>query len=61
MINMGKRNIVHGKDGWTIKTSDNKPSAHFEHTIAIKDGKADILSSFQYVEDVLKQRNLFIA
>jgi methionyl aminopeptidase len=61
MINMGKRNIVHGKDGWTIKTSDNKPSAHFEHTIAIKDGKADILSSFDYVEDVLKQRNLFIA
>ena len=61
MINMGKRNIVHGKDGWTIKTADNKPSAHFEHTIAIKDGKADILSSFDYVEDVLKQRNLFIA
>jgi methionyl aminopeptidase len=61
MINMGKRNIVHDKDGWTIKTSDNKPSAHFEHTIAIKDGKADILSSFDYVEDVLKQRNLFIA
>ena len=61
MINLGKRNIVHGKDGWTIKTSDNKPSAHFEHTIAIKDGKADILSSFDYVEDVLKQRNLFIA
>ena len=61
MINLGKRNIVHGKDGWTIKTSDNKPSAHFEHTIAIKDGKADILSSFEFVEDVLKQRNLFIA
>jgi methionyl aminopeptidase len=61
MINMGKRNIIHGKDGWTIKTADNKPSAHFEHTIAIKDGKADILSSFEYVEDVLKQRNLFIA
>lgn len=61
MINMGKRNIIHGKDGWTIKTADNKPSAHFEHTIAIKDGKADILSSFEYVEDVLKQRDLFIA
>ena len=61
MINMGKRNIVHGKDGWTIKTSDNKPSAHFEHTIAINEGKADILSSFVYVEEVLKQRNLFIA
>jgi methionyl aminopeptidase len=61
MINMGKRNIVHGKDGWTIKTADNKPSAHFEHTIAIKDGKADILSSFDFVEDVLRERNLVIA
>jgi methionyl aminopeptidase len=61
MINMGKRNIVHGKDGWTIKTADNKPSAHFEHTIAIKDGKADILSSFEFVEDVLRERNLVIA
>jgi methionyl aminopeptidase len=60
MINMGKRNIVHGKDGWTIKTADGKPSAHFEHTIAIRKDKADILSSFEYVETVLKERNELI-
>lgn len=61
MVNLGKRNIIHGKDGWTIKTADNKPSAHFEHTIAIKEGKADILSSFEFVEDVLRERNLVFA
>jgi methionyl aminopeptidase len=57
MINMGTKNVVHGKDGWTIRTADKKPSAHFEHTIAIQKGKADILSSFEYVEEVLKERN----
>ncbi len=60
MINMGKKNVIHGKDGWTIRTADNKPSAHFEHTIAIQKGKADILSSFEFVEEVLKERNELI-
>ena len=53
MIKMGSRNIVIEKDGWTCRTKDRKPSAHFEHTIAIKNGKADILSSFKFVEEVL--------
>jgi methionyl aminopeptidase len=57
MINMGTKNVVHGNDGWTIRTADKKPSAHFEHTIAIQKGKADILSSFEYVEEALKERN----
>lgn len=60
MVNMGKRNIIHGKDGWTVKTSDSKPSAHFEHTVAVQKDKADILSTFQYVEEVLKERKLEI-
>lgn len=60
MVNLGKRNIVHGKDGWTVKTSDSKPSAHFEHTIAVQKDKADILSTFDFVEEVLKERNLEI-
>lgn len=60
MINMGKRQIVHGKDGWTIKTSDGKPSAHFEHTVAVRKDKADILSTFSFVEEVLKERNLIL-
>ena len=55
MINLGKRYVKSNKDGWTIETVDGKPSAHFEHTIAITKGKADILSSFDYIENVLKK------
>lgn len=58
MINMGRKNIIHGKDGWTIKTSDGMPSAHFEHTIAIGKGKADILSSFEFIEKALEEQKL---
>ena len=50
MINMGKKGIMQHKDGWTITTIDNKPSAHFEHTIVVRKGKAEILSSFKYIE-----------
>ncbi|OIP81900.1 MAG: type I methionyl aminopeptidase [Porphyromonadaceae bacterium CG2_30_38_12] len=53
MINLGKRQLVFEKDGWTTHTIDNKVSAHFEHSIAIRRGKADILSSFEYIEQVL--------
>lgn len=53
MINMGSKNVVFEKDGWTVRTKDRKPSAHFEHTIAIREGKADILSTFEYVEAVI--------
>lgn len=53
MINLGDRRITMAKDGWTIKTKDLKPSAHFEHTIAVRSGKADILSSFEDIEAVL--------
>ncbi len=58
MINMGRKNIIHGKDGWTIKTSDGMPSAHFEHTIAVGKGKADILSSFEFIEKALEEQKL---
>lgn len=53
MINMGSKNVVFEKDGWTVRTKDRKPSAHFEHTVAIRQGKADILSTFEFVEAVL--------
>jgi methionyl aminopeptidase len=56
MINMGARYLVFENDGWTTRTRDRKPSAHFEHSVAIRPGKADILSSFQYVEEVLGDR-----
>lgn len=50
MITEGSREVVLGNDGWTVRTRDGKNSAHFEHTIAIHGGKADILSSFEYAE-----------
>lgn len=53
MINMGSRNIVIERDGWTTRTRDRKPSAHFELSVAVREGKADILSTFKYIEDVL--------
>lgn len=53
MINMGKKNIKQLNDGWTIVTADGLPSAHYEHDIAIIDGKPEILSTFAYVEEAL--------
>ena len=58
MINLGSRNIVIERDGWTTRTRDRKPSAHFEHTVAIREEKADILSSFQFVEEVLGGKSI---
>jgi methionyl aminopeptidase len=55
MINLGKKAVTQDNDGWTIRTADNKPSAHFEHTIAVGKDKADILSSFEYIEEALKK------
>ena len=50
MVNMGVKSIFQHKDGWTITTADNKPSAHFEHTIVVRKGKAEVLSSFKEIE-----------
>ena len=58
MINLGSKNIVIERDGWTCRTRDRKPSAHFEHTIAIRNGKADILSSFEFIEEVLGDKSI---
>ncbi|MBQ9219270.1 MAG: type I methionyl aminopeptidase [Muribaculaceae bacterium] len=56
MINLGSKNIFQEADGWTCRTRDRKPSAHFEHSIAVHHGKPDILSSFDYVQQVLGDR-----
>jgi len=53
MINLGTKNIVQARDGWTIRTSDRMPSAHFELTVAIRKEQSDVLSTFQYIEEVL--------
>ena len=55
MIARGERYVYLDDDGWSVRTRDGKPCAHFEHTIAVRKGKADILSSFEYVERVLEQ------
>lgn len=56
MINMGRRNLVVERDGWTTRTIDGKPSAHFENAVAIAKGRADILSDFSIIEAVLNNR-----
>ena len=56
MINMGTRDILQHSDGWTITTLDSKPSAHFEHTIAVRNGKAEILSSFEEIEKEIENK-----
>lgn len=53
MVNMGTRRVQQLDDGWTIVTKDRKPSAHFEHDVAIVDGEPEILSTFQYIEEAL--------
>ena len=52
MINVGCKNITQHDDGWTITTLDNKPSAHFEHTVVVRKNKAEILSSFVEIEKI---------
>jgi methionyl aminopeptidase len=51
MINRGTRNVVQERDGWTIRTSDRKPSAHFEHTVAVKEEVTEILTTHKYIEE----------
>jgi methionyl aminopeptidase len=54
MVNLGTRNIVQERDGWTIRTADRKPSAHYEHTVAIFENKTEILTTHQYIEENYK-------
>lgn len=54
MVNLGARNIVQESDGWTIRTRDRKPSAHFEHTVVVRKDKAEILTTWEYIEQALK-------
>jgi methionyl aminopeptidase len=60
MINQGKRNVVQEKDKWTIRTADRSPSAHFEHTVAIRKGKPEILTTFEFIERVLEAEKMVL-
>jgi methionyl aminopeptidase len=57
MINMGTRKVKVHSDGWTIQTADKKPSAHYEHTVVIRKGGADILSDHEIVEKAIKNND----
>ena len=61
MVNMGVKDVSQLDDGWTVVTRDGKPSAHFEHTIAVRNGKAEVLSTFSHIESVLKERGMATA
>jgi methionyl aminopeptidase len=56
MINLGIKNTRVGSDGWTVRTSDGKPSAHYEYAVAVREGKADLLTTFEFIEEVLTKR-----
>jgi len=51
MINQGTRSVIQERDGWTIRTADRKPSAHFEHTVAVHKDRTEILTTHQYIEE----------
>jgi methionyl aminopeptidase len=60
MINLGVRQITVDKDGWTIRTKDHKTSAHFEHTVAVGKEEAQILTTFSYIEEVIKTSTILL-
>jgi methionyl aminopeptidase len=55
MVNLGTRYIVQEDDGWTIRTRDKKPSAHFEHTVVVRKDKAEILTTFDFIDKAKQQ------
>lgn len=56
MINLGKRHVFQESDGWTIRTMDRSASAHYEHDVVVRADRAEILSSFEFIEEVLNKR-----
>jgi methionyl aminopeptidase len=54
MVNQGRKDVYTKSDKWTVATQDHKPSAHFEHTICVKTGKPEILTSFDLIEAAIK-------
>ncbi|TFH39595.1 MAG: type I methionyl aminopeptidase [Bacteroidia bacterium] len=55
MINLGTRNVRQMKDGWTIRTADGKPSAHFEYAVAVSKVAPDVLTTFEFIDEVLRK------
>ncbi len=55
MINLGTKTVIQERDGWTIRTADRKPSAHYEHAVVVRKESCEILSTFEYIEEVISQ------
>jgi methionyl aminopeptidase len=55
MINAGKKETIQMRDGWTIRTADGSPSAHYEYAVAVDKGKADVLTTFEFIDKVLNK------
>lgn len=53
MVNMGKKNVLQAPDGWTIITEDRKPSAHYEHTVALTREGPEVLTTFEFIEETV--------
>ncbi len=60
MINMGKRNVYQARDGWTIRTMDGKPSAHFEHMVVVGESEPQVLSTYEYIEENIN-KNIWLS
>ncbi len=60
MITLGRKDVLQEKDGWTIRTTDRKPAAHFEHTVVVRKGKPEILTTFKYIEAVTANTSLMV-
>ncbi len=60
MINMGTHKIMQLDDGWTIVTADKKPSAHYEHNVAVINGQPEVLSTFQFIAEELVKKNAMV-
>ncbi len=56
MINLGTRHVRQMNDGWTIRTADGQPSAHFEYAVAVRKGEADVLTTYEFIEEALKNK-----
>lgn len=56
MINQGSFKVYMENDGWTIRTNDGMPSAHFEHQVALTENGTEVLSTYEYIEEVLNKK-----
>lgn len=56
MINLGKKAIVFENDGWTVRTADGLPSAHFEHQVVVRENQAEVLSTYEYIEQIINKQ-----